>query len=136
MVVEKAPEAIAGKQRAESVADKPMFREEVCMARDRRGDRQKRGNREDRSGIQNRGVASVRGGAAIIRKGEITHADLRCKWPIEFLHGRPLSPEELEMIRRQIEEGFDNITEVDDEIRGIVARNWPYLLEKVPPEGD
>src|SRR6266446_2518067 len=56
--------------------------------------------------------------------------------PIEFMHGRPLSPEELEMIRRQIEEGFDNITEVDDEIRGIVARNWPYLLEKLPPEGD
>jgi hypothetical protein len=53
--------------------------------------------------------------------------------PIEFMHGRPLSPEELDMIRRQIEEGFDNITEVDDEIRGIVARNWPYLLEKLPP---
>lgn len=54
--------------------------------------------------------------------------------PIEFLHGRPLSPEELEMIRQQIEEGFDNIAEVDDEIRGIVARNWPHLLEKLPPE--
>ncbi len=56
--------------------------------------------------------------------------------PVEFLHGRPLSPEELEMIRQQIEEGFDNIAEVDHEIRGIVARNWPYLLEKLPPEGD
>jgi hypothetical protein len=56
--------------------------------------------------------------------------------PIEFLHGRPLSPEELEMIRRQIEEGFDNIAEVDPEIRGIVARNWPHLLSKLPPEGD
>jgi hypothetical protein len=55
--------------------------------------------------------------------------------PIEFfLHGRPLSPEELEMIRQQIEEGFDNIAEVDDEIRGIVARNWPHLLSKLPPE--
>ena len=53
--------------------------------------------------------------------------------PIEFLHVRPLSPEELEMIRQQVEEGFDNIAEVDDEIRGIVARNWPYLLEKLPP---
>ena len=41
----------------------------------------------------------------------------------EFLHGRPLSPEELEMLRQQIEEGYDNIAEVDDEIRGIVARN-------------
>jgi hypothetical protein len=29
------------------------------------------------------------------------------------------------MIRQQIEEGFDNIAEVDPEIRGIVARNWP-----------
>jgi len=41
----------------------------------------------------------------------------------EFLRGRPLSPEELEMLRQQIEKGFDNIAEVDDEIRGIVARN-------------
>jgi hypothetical protein len=51
----------------------------------------------------------------------------------EFLHGRPLSPEDLEMLRRQIEEGYDNTATVDDEIRGIVARNWPYLLEKLPP---
>ena len=56
--------------------------------------------------------------------------------PIEFLRGQPLSPEALEMIRQQIEEGFDNIAEVDDEIRGIVARNWPYLLEKLPPEDE
>ncbi len=53
--------------------------------------------------------------------------------PMDFLHGRPLSPEELEMLRQQIEEGFDNIVDADDEIRGIVARNWPYLLEKLPP---
>jgi hypothetical protein len=52
---------------------------------------------------------------------------------MEFLHGRPLSPEELEMLRRQIEEGFDNIDAVDDEIRDIVARNWPHLLSKLPP---
>jgi hypothetical protein len=51
----------------------------------------------------------------------------------EFLHGRPLSPDELEMLHRQIEEGYDNTATVDDEIRGIVARNWPYLLEKLPP---
>jgi hypothetical protein len=38
------------------------------------------------------------------------------------------------MIRQQIEEGFDNITEVDAEIRAIVARNWPHLLFKLPPE--
>jgi hypothetical protein len=53
--------------------------------------------------------------------------------PIEFLHGRPLSPEELEIICRQIEGGFDTIAAVDDEIRGIVARNWPHLLSKLPP---
>lgn len=56
--------------------------------------------------------------------------------PVEFLHGRPLSAEELEMIRRQIEEGFDNITEVDAEMRGIVARNWPHLLCKLPSEDE
>jgi hypothetical protein len=56
--------------------------------------------------------------------------------PVEFLHGRPLSAEELEMIRQQIEEGFDNITKVDAEIRGIVARNWPHLLSKLPPEDE
>ena len=55
---------------------------------------------------------------------------------VEFLHGRPLSPEELEMIRQQIEKGFNNITEVDPEIRGIVARDWPHLLSKLPPEED
>jgi hypothetical protein len=57
------------------------------------------------------------------------------KMPMEFLHGRPLSPEELEMIRQQIEE-LDEIGAVDDEIRGIVARNWPHLLSKLPPEDD
>jgi hypothetical protein len=55
--------------------------------------------------------------------------------PIEFLYGRPLSPEDLEMIRREIESFYD-IGAVDDEIRGIVARNWPHLLAKLPPEED
>jgi hypothetical protein len=54
--------------------------------------------------------------------------------PTEFLNGRPLSPEELEIIRRQLEEGCDVIAAVDDEIRGIVARNWPHLLAKLPPQ--
>jgi hypothetical protein len=54
---------------------------------------------------------------------------------MEFLHGRPLSPEDLEMIRRQVEE-FEVIGVVDDEIRSIVARNWPHLLSKLPPEED
>jgi hypothetical protein len=39
-----------------------------------------------------------------------------------------------EVIRRQIEEGFEVIGAVDDEICGIVARNWPHLLSKLPPE--
>jgi hypothetical protein len=55
--------------------------------------------------------------------------------PMEFLHGQPLSPEELELIREQIE-ALDDIAAVDDEIRGIVARNWPHLLSKLPPEED
>ena len=55
--------------------------------------------------------------------------------PFEFLHGRPLSLDELEMIRREIE-AFDDIGAVDDEIRGIVARNWPHLLSRLPPEDE
>ena len=56
--------------------------------------------------------------------------------PMEFLHGRPLSPEEFEIIRRQIEEGSEVIGAMDDEIRGIVVRNWPRLVSKLPPEAD
>jgi hypothetical protein len=53
--------------------------------------------------------------------------------PMEFLHGRPLGPQELELIRAQIEE-MDDITAVDPDVRGIVERNWPHLLSKLPPE--
>ena len=28
------------------------------------------------------------------------------------------------------------ITAIDDEVRGIVERNWPHLLSKLPPEPD
>jgi hypothetical protein len=42
------------------------------------------------------------------------------------------SPEGLEILRRQIEEGFDSTANVDHEIRAVVARNWPYLLENLP----
>jgi len=52
---------------------------------------------------------------------------------MEFMFGRPLSPEELDMLRQQIE-GMDDITAIDDEVRGIVERNWPHLLSKLPPE--
>ena len=51
--------------------------------------------------------------------------------PMEFLLGRPLSPEELEMIRHELESMVD-IGVVDDEIRGDVARNWPPLRSKLP----
>jgi hypothetical protein len=37
------------------------------------------------------------------------------------MFGRPLSPEELDMIREQIE-SMDDITAIDDEVRGIVER--------------
>jgi hypothetical protein len=40
---------------------------------------------------------------------------------MEFLHGRPLSPEEMEIIRRQIEEGFEVIGAVDDEVASSPA---------------
>ena len=50
--------------------------------------------------------------------------------PVEFLHGRPLSPEELEMLRQQIEEGFDNIAEVDPEIRGNRRSQLASLARK------
>jgi hypothetical protein len=52
----------------------------------------------------------------------------------EFMFGRPLSPEELEGMLRQQIEGMDDITAIDDEVRGIVERNWPHLLSKLPPE--
>jgi hypothetical protein len=51
---------------------------------------------------------------------------------MEFLFGRPLTAEELELIRQQIE-SMDDITAIDDEMRGIVERNWPHLLSKLPP---
>jgi hypothetical protein len=48
------------------------------------------------------------------------------------MFGRPLSPEELDMIREQIE-SMDDITAIDDErVRGIVERNWPHLVSKLP----
>jgi hypothetical protein len=42
--------------------------------------------------------------------------------PMEFMFGRPLSPEELKMLREQIE-SMDDITVIDDDVRGIVERN-------------
>jgi hypothetical protein len=52
----------------------------------------------------------------------------------EYFYGRRLTPEELEHIRRQVE-GFGTITAIDDEVRGIIERNWPDLAAKLPPKG-
>jgi hypothetical protein len=48
---------------------------------------------------------------------------------------RPLEPEELEAIRQQIEQ-FDTIEAIDHEMRGIVERNWPHLIPKLPPKDE
>jgi hypothetical protein len=55
--------------------------------------------------------------------------------PVEFLNGRPLSPDELDQLRLEIE-SFDDISAVSDEVRGIVKRNSPHLLAKLPPDPD
>ena len=36
------------------------------------------------------------------------------------------------MIRAQIE-SMDDITAIDDEVSGIVERNWPQLVSNLPP---
>jgi hypothetical protein len=54
---------------------------------------------------------------------------------MEFLNGRPLSPEELEQLRIEIE-AFDSIDHITDDVRELVQRNWPQLLSKLPPEKD
>jgi hypothetical protein len=55
--------------------------------------------------------------------------------PIEFLNGEPLSPEDLESLRVMIETA-DIVEEVHDDVRGIVKRNWPHLLAKLPSEDE
>ena len=55
---------------------------------------------------------------------------------IEFFHGRLLEPEELDRIRYEIETQFQLIEAIDPEIRGIVQRNWPHLVAKLPPDDD
>ena len=49
------------------------------------------------------------------------------------LNGRELSDDELERIRGEIER-FDTICVIDDEVRKLVASQWPNLLAKLPPE--
>lgn len=55
--------------------------------------------------------------------------------PIEFYQGRLVGPEKLESIRQQIEQ-FDTIEAIDPEMRGIVERDWPHLIPKLPPKDD
>jgi hypothetical protein len=54
---------------------------------------------------------------------------------MEFLHGRPLSPEELDMIRQQLE-AMDDVIAISPEVRAIVERNWPHLLAKLLPDDE
>jgi hypothetical protein len=53
--------------------------------------------------------------------------------PIEIFRGRVLSAEELAALRRRVE-AFDKIEAIDDELRALIARNWPDLAAKLPPE--
>ena len=50
-----------------------------------------------------------------------------------ILQGAPAQTEELEAIRQQIEQ-FDTIEAINLEMRGIVERNWPHLISKLPPQ--
>ena len=86
-------------------------------------------------------AVSIHDGARLARLSRVpsreqsrTFCRCPCK-PIEFYQGRPLEPEDLEGIRRQIE-GLAKIDVIDSEIRGIVERNWPHLVAKMPPEDD
>ena len=42
-----------------------------------------------------------------------------------------ISAEELEQIRRFIEN--TDIDVIDDDMRALVEKNWPWLLKKLPP---
>ncbi|EIG56178.1 hypothetical protein [Bradyrhizobium sp. WSM1253] len=53
--------------------------------------------------------------------------------PIEVYQGHVLDPDQLEALRIQIE-SFDTIEQVDAELRGIIERNWPHLVAKLPPD--
>jgi hypothetical protein len=48
------------------------------------------------------------------------------------LGGRELSPQELEAIRSEIE-SLDVIENLTDEMRELIASQWPHLLAKLRP---
>ncbi len=53
--------------------------------------------------------------------------------PTPMLNGRELSPEQLEIIRRDLE-GFDEIDVAADDLRALIASQWPHLMTKLPPK--
>jgi hypothetical protein len=53
----------------------------------------------------------------------------------EVFRGQPLSPKDLERIRLELE-SLDSIKVADKELRGLISRNWPHLLAKLPPEDE
>ena len=55
------------------------------------------------------------------------------KQPKPRLYGRELSPDELEAIRRHIE-SFDRIVDPTDDLRALIADQWPHLLAKLAPK--
>lgn len=54
------------------------------------------------------------------------------KKPKPKLYGYELTPQELERIKAEIEL-FDSIEHVTDEMRELIATQWPHLLAKLPP---
>jgi hypothetical protein len=46
------------------------------------------------------------------------------------LNGCELTPQELELIRAEIE-SFDVIGHMTDEMRGLIASEWPHLLARL-----
>lgn len=50
-----------------------------------------------------------------------------------MLAGRELSDEELQHIRTQLD-SFDTIEAVSDEMRTLIAEQWPELLGKIEPK--
>ena len=49
-----------------------------------------------------------------------------------MLNGRETSPEQLEIIRRDLE-SFNSFDVATDELRALIASQWPHLIAKMPP---
>jgi hypothetical protein len=48
------------------------------------------------------------------------------------INGHRLTEKELERLRRQLE-SFDQIDEISDDLRELIAQRWPHLLSKLKP---